>query len=238
MASVSRLLALLLCRMLAALGLVGCAAAAGLGDAFSALAVEKTVFFELGGVPSATLLRSWNSTTESYTLRGPGNRTRVRTVYFQPTAAPIVAGKPVDTGGCAVSPPTSPPTTPLHPTSSISAPLSAGPLHGGRVRVLRRATRRRPRGLRHPRRPHRHRGRRDLPQHRLQRHAAPLRCADAGRHAATRCQRQPDGLGPFWVWCVRRVRAQRLLAARGAYQQAAARPHQLPPRPRALSQRR
>ena len=79
MASVSPLLS---CRMLAALGLVGCAAAAGLGDAFSALAVEKTVSFELGRVPSATLLRSWNSTTdESYPLRGPGNRTRVRTVY-------------------------------------------------------------------------------------------------------------------------------------------------------------
>ena len=86
------------------LGLVGCAAAGGLGDAFSALAVEKTVSFELGGVPSATLLHGWNSTTESYPLRGPGNRTRVRTVYFQPTAAPIVAGKPVDTGGCAVRP--------------------------------------------------------------------------------------------------------------------------------------
>ena len=69
MASVSRLLSR---RMLAVLGLVGCAAAGGLGDAFSALAVEKTVSFELGGVPSATLLHGWNSTTESYPLRGPG----------------------------------------------------------------------------------------------------------------------------------------------------------------------
>jgi hypothetical protein len=93
--------------MLAALVLGhSCAAGDGLyrlAGAFSTLPVEQTVSFELGGVPSAALLAGWNSTTESYPLRGRGNRTRVRTVYFQPTIAPVVAGKPVDTSACNVS---------------------------------------------------------------------------------------------------------------------------------------
>ena len=55
---------------------------------FSALKLEETFSFELGGIPSSTLLKTWNKTVTTYPLRGPGNRTRIRTIYFQPTAAP------------------------------------------------------------------------------------------------------------------------------------------------------
>ena len=55
---------------------------------FSALKLEETFSFELGGVPSSVLLKTWNKTVTTYPLRGPGNRTRIRTIYFQPMIAP------------------------------------------------------------------------------------------------------------------------------------------------------
>jgi hypothetical protein len=55
---------------------------------FSALPLEATFSFELGGVPSTALLHTWNKSVTTYLLRGAGNRTRTRTIYFQPTAPP------------------------------------------------------------------------------------------------------------------------------------------------------
>lgn len=50
----------------------------------SSLPLEATFSFELGGVPSALLLANWNKTVSTFKLRGPGNRSRTRTTYFQP----------------------------------------------------------------------------------------------------------------------------------------------------------
>ena len=75
-----------------------CASAApgSLHGGFSSLKVADTTSFSLGGEHSSSLLAGWTATTESYPMRGPGNRTRVRTVYFQPTA------NDTDTVACTV----------------------------------------------------------------------------------------------------------------------------------------
>jgi len=57
-------------------------------ERLSGLPVESTFSFTLGGVPSAALLPKWQKSVTTYPLRGGGNRTRTRTIYFQPGAAP------------------------------------------------------------------------------------------------------------------------------------------------------
>ena len=73
--------------------LLGVTAAALLGAArapqapplsLASLPLESILSFELGGVPSARLLGAWNRTTSTFPLRGPGDRRRTRTTYFQP----------------------------------------------------------------------------------------------------------------------------------------------------------
>ena len=54
----------------------------------SGLPLESTFSFTLGGAPSAALLPKWQKTMTTYPLRGSGNRTRTRTIYFQPGAGP------------------------------------------------------------------------------------------------------------------------------------------------------
>ena len=57
-------------------------------ERLSGLPVESTFSFTLGEVPSAALLPKWQKSVTTYPLRGGGNRTRTRTIYFQPGAAP------------------------------------------------------------------------------------------------------------------------------------------------------
>eukprot|EP01048_Picozoa_sp_COSAG05_P005700 COSAG05_NODE_346_length_10975_cov_5.664675_6_plen_215_part_00 len=42
--------------------------------------------FELGNMSSRTILASWPTSVSTFPLRGPGNRTRTRTVYYEPTS--------------------------------------------------------------------------------------------------------------------------------------------------------
>jgi hypothetical protein len=49
------------------------------------LSFEPTFSFELGAVPSSELLPGWQKSVTAYPLRGAGNRTRTRTIYFQPS---------------------------------------------------------------------------------------------------------------------------------------------------------
>ena len=52
--------------------------------------------FTLGDVPSAQLLSEWNTTVESYPIRGKNQVNRTRTIYFQPTPTPV------DTSTCTM----------------------------------------------------------------------------------------------------------------------------------------
>ena len=69
----------------------------GAMERLSGLPLESTFSFTLGGAPSAALLPKWQKTVTTYPLRGCGNRTRTRTIYFQPGVVP--AG--VDPTGCS-----------------------------------------------------------------------------------------------------------------------------------------
>lgn len=84
-----RLLLALLCGFVPVLPAVG--GGTGPETGLPPLSFEPTFSFELGAVPSSELLPGWQKSVTAYPLRGDGNRTRTRTIYFQPRPGPAGA---------------------------------------------------------------------------------------------------------------------------------------------------